>query len=46
MSPGDLLLQFSKVHHVKIGDKTLLSEVHKKVRDLQEMLGLSIFTTT
>jgi transposase len=45
ISPGDLLLQFSKVYHVKIGDKTLLSEVPKRVRDLQEMLGLSLFPT-
>ena len=46
MSPGDLLLQYSKVYHVKIGDRTLISEVRKKVRDLDSKLGLSLFPTT
>ena len=46
MSPGDLLLQYSKVYHVRIGDRTLISEVPKKVRDLDSKLGLSLFPTT
>ena len=45
-SPGDLLLQYSKVYHVRIGDRTLISEVPKKVRDLDSKLGLSLFPTT
>ena len=46
MSPGDLLLQYSKVYHVRIGDRTLISEVPKKVRDLDSKLGLGLFPTT
>jgi transposase len=43
--PGDLLLQYSKVYHVRIGDRTLTSEVPKKVRDLDSKLGLNLFPT-
>ena len=46
MSPGDLLLQYSKVYHVRIGDRTLISEVPKKVRDLDSKLGFGLFPTT
>jgi transposase len=46
MSPGDLLLQYSKVYHVRIGDRTLISEVPRKVRDLESKLGLSLFPIT
>jgi transposase len=45
MSPTDLLLQYSKVYHVNIGDRTLISEVPKKDRDLEKKLGLNIFPT-
>jgi transposase len=45
VSPGDLLLQYSKVYHVRIGDRTLISEVPKKVRDLDSKLGLNLFPT-
>ena len=45
MSPCDLLLQYSKVYHVKIGDRTLISEVPNKVRDLDSKLGLNLFPT-
>jgi len=43
ISPTDLLLQYSKVYHIKIGKRTLISEVPKKVRDLEGKLGLGIF---
>jgi transposase len=45
MSPRDLLLQYSKVYHVKIGDRTLISEVPNKVRNLDSKLGLNLFPT-
>ena len=45
ISPTDLLLQYSKVYQVRIGERTLISEVPKKVRDLEGKLGLSIFPT-
>ncbi|MCR3884878.1 transposase [Methanotrichaceae archaeon M04Ac] len=43
ISPTDLLLQYSKVYHIKIGKRTLISEIPKKVRDLEGKLGLGIF---
>jgi len=45
ISPCDLLLQYSKVYHVKIGDRTQISEVPNKVRDLDSKLGLNLFPT-
>jgi transposase len=43
ISPMDLLEEFSKVYMVKIGDKEIMSEVPKKVRELDEKLGLNLF---
>jgi len=45
MSPMDLLLQYSKVYHVEIGDRDLISEVPKKVMDLEKRLGTHVFPT-
>jgi hypothetical protein len=45
MSPMDLLLQYSKVYHVQIGDRALISEVPKKVMDLDKRLGIYGFPT-
>ena len=45
ISPADLLFQYSKVYQVRIGKRTLISEVPKKVRDLEGKLGLGIFPT-
>ena len=42
-SPMDLLEEFSKVYMVKIGEKEVMSEVPKKVRELDEKLGLKLF---
>jgi len=43
LSPMDLLEEFSKVYMVKIGEKEIMSEVPKKVRELDEKLGLNLF---
>jgi signal peptidase I len=45
MSPIDLLLQYSKVFHLEIGDQGLISEIPKKLRDLEKMLGTNVFPT-
>ena len=42
-SPMDLLEEFSKVYMVKIGEREVMSEVPKKVRELDEKLGLNLF---
>ena len=39
----DLMDEYAKVYKVEYGDKELMSEVPKKVRDLEEKLGLNIF---
>lgn len=43
VSPMDLLEDFSKVYMVRIGEKEIISEVPKKVRELDEKLGLNLF---
>jgi len=43
VSPMDLLEEFSKVYMVKIGEKEIMSEVPRKVRVLDEKLGLNLF---
>jgi hypothetical protein len=43
MSPMDLMLQYSKVYHIEIGDRTIISEVPKKIMDLEKMLGTNVF---
>ena len=45
MSPMDLLLQYSKVYHMEIGDHGLISEVPKKLRVLEKKLGTHVFPT-
>ncbi|MDQ1282559.1 MAG: hypothetical protein QG666_348 [Euryarchaeota archaeon] len=45
ISPLDLLLQYSKVFHLEIGDKGLISEVPKKLRDLEKKIGIHVFPT-
>jgi len=39
----DLLEEFSKVYMVRIGEKEIMSEVPKKVRELDEKLDLNLF---
>ncbi len=43
MAPIDLLLNYSKVYHVDLEEEGLITEVPKKVRMLDEKLGLYIF---
>jgi len=43
MTPVDLLFKYGKVYHVDLGDRGMVTEVPKKVRDLDERLGLDIF---
>ncbi|RZB32634.1 MAG: hypothetical protein AEth_00312 [Candidatus Argoarchaeum ethanivorans] len=43
MTPIDLLFTYGKVYHVDLGDRSMVTEVPKKVRDLEERLGLDIF---
>lgn len=43
ISPMDLMEKYAKVYKVDYGDKELMSEVPKKVRDLDEKLGLNLF---
>jgi transposase len=45
ISPLDLLLQYSKVFHLEIGDKGLISEIPKKLRDLEKKIGTHVFPT-
>ncbi|NQE06220.1 hypothetical protein C5S32_10160 [ANME-1 cluster archaeon GoMg1] len=42
-TPIDLLFKYSKVYHVNLKDHSMISEVPKKVRYLEEKLGLDIF---
>jgi len=39
----DLLFKYGKVYHVDLKDHSMITEVPKKVRDLEEKLGLNIF---
>lgn len=43
LTPIDLLFKYGKVYHVDLGEHSMISEVPKKVRDLEERLGLNIF---
>jgi transposase len=43
LSPVDLLFEFGKVYHYDLGEQELISEVPKKLLDLEARLGLSIF---
>ncbi|MGB7001175.1 MAG: transposase [Halobacteriota archaeon] len=42
-TPIDLLFKYSKVYYVNLKDHSMITEVPKKVRDLEEKLGLNIF---
>ena len=43
MTPVDLLFKYGKVYHVDLGDRSMVTEVPRKVRNLEERLGLDIF---
>jgi hypothetical protein len=44
-SPKDVILHFSRVFNVKIGDNWVVSEVPKKTRLLIEKLGIELSIT-
>ena len=43
LSPIDVLLEFSKVYHYDLGVQEQITEVPKKVLDIEARLGLDIF---
>ncbi len=43
MSPMDLIEEFSKVYIVKIGNKEIITDIPKKVRELDKQLNLNLF---
>ena len=43
ITPIDLLFKYSKVYHVDMGERSIITEVPKKVMDLEKRLGLDIF---
>jgi transposase len=42
-SPKDLLFEFGKVYHICLGEQEVITEVPKKLLDLEARLGLDIF---
>jgi transposase len=44
-SPTDILLKFRKVKNINFGEKSIITEVPKKVRDLDKTLKFNIFPT-
>ena len=40
---GTTVFKYGKVYHVDLGDRGMVTEVPKKVRNLDERLGLDIF---
>jgi hypothetical protein len=45
ISPADLLLQYSKVYHIELSTGSVISEVPRKVMDLDRDLELKLFPT-
>ena len=43
ITPIDLLQKFGKVYNLKVEDKNIITEVPKKVKELDELLELNIF---
>ena len=44
-SPADILLKFRKVKNIDFGEKNMITEVPKKVRDLDKALEFDVFPT-
>lgn len=44
-SPTDILLKFRKVKNINFGEKSIITEVPKKVRELDKTLKFNIFPT-
>jgi len=45
ITPIDLLFEFSKIYHIDFGEDSAVTEIPKKVRDLNTRLGLNLFPT-
>lgn len=45
ITPLDLIFEFSKVYYINFGESGKVMEVPKKIRELEEKLGLNIFPT-
>ena len=43
LTPIDLLFKYGKVYHVDLRDRSMVTEVPKKLKDLEERLGLNIY---
>ena len=43
ITPIDLLFKYSRVYHLDIGENSIVTEVPKKVEDIDKKLGLNIF---
>ncbi|NMX22099.1 hypothetical protein C5S30_06665 [ANME-1 cluster archaeon GoMg4] len=43
LTPIDLLYKYSKVYHFEMSGRGMITEVSKKVRDLDDALGLYMF---
>jgi len=43
ITPIDLLFKYSKVYHLEMSGRGMITEVPKKVRDLDDALGLNMF---
>lgn len=46
MTPIDLLFELSKIYHVDFGINSQITEVPKKIIDIEAKLGLSLFPTS
>ena len=44
-SPNDILLKFRKVKNIDFGEKNIVTEVPKKVRELDKALRFNVFPT-
>lgn len=45
ITPIDLLFELSKVYHIDFGEDGIITEIPKKVRDLDARLGIGLFPT-
>ena len=45
ITPIDLLFELSKVYHIDFGEDGIITEIPKKVRDLDTRLGIGLFPT-
>jgi len=46
MTPVDLLFELSKIYHVDFGMNEQITEIPKKIRDIEAKLGLRLFPTS